>query len=125
MFEIHYYWNYVQYAILDLKKLKTKVQQLLKFIHFSKYLLVHGQHFDNETRVKASSDFGSGSFKWIYKILNVDKPNSKDNTCVFNMFEAKDYRCNSRFASTRFIDKIDLLHTIYGMEVWMFLNLAL
>ena len=50
--------------------------------------------------------------KWIYQICNVNKPNSKDNTSVFNIFEAKDYRSNMRLSITRFSEQIDLLQTM-------------
>jgi hypothetical protein len=48
----------------------------------------------------------------VYQLLNTDKPNSKENTIVFNLFEAKDYRCNLKLTLTRFVNQIDNLQSM-------------
>ena len=44
-----------------------------------------------------------------YQICNTIHPNSKDNTVVFSIFEAKDYRSNLKLALSRFMPQIDEL----------------
>ena len=52
--------------------------------------------------MKIGGDHGSGSFKMSYHIPNVANPSSKDNTLVFGLFEAKDYRINMKNGLSRF-----------------------
>ena len=47
-----------------------------------------------------------------YQPCNVEKPNSKDNTVVFSLFEAKDYRCKLRFALAKCKEQIDTLQSL-------------
>ena len=63
----------------------------------------------NEIHIKIGGDHGGKSFKMSYQICNTDKPNSKDNTVVFSLFEAKDYRSNLKLALTRFTQQVDAL----------------
>jgi len=44
-----------------------------------------------------------------YQIVNKENPNSKDNTVVFSLFEAKDLRTNLRTGLERFKSQIDQL----------------
>ena len=46
---------------------------------------------DNEVHVKIGGDHGRQSYKESLRVCNTHNPNSKDNTVVFNIFEAKDY----------------------------------
>ena len=62
---------------------------------------------NDEIHVKIVGDHGGGSFKTNYQICNTDKPNSKDNTLVFSLFEAKDYRSNLKIGLSRFRQQID------------------
>ena len=41
-----------------------------------------------------------------YQVANVAKPNSKINTTVFNIFEAKDHRANLKISLSKHIDEI-------------------
>ena len=70
----------------------------------------HGQLiFENPedpVLVKIGGDHGGNSFKMTYQIVNVDKPNSKENTMVFCMFEAKDYRTNLEVALSMYKKEI-------------------
>ena len=45
---------------------------------------------EDEVHIKLGGDAGGGSFKMAFQIANLDKPNSKTNTIVFTMFQAKD-----------------------------------
>ena len=67
---------------------------------------------NNEIHIKIGGDHGGGSFKMSYQIANVANPNSKDNTTVFSLFEAKDYRINLKSGLTRFSDQIKELQLI-------------
>ena len=75
-------------------------------------LVQHSFIKDNEIHVKIGSDNGGGSFKLSYQIANVSHPNITDNTAVFNMFEAKDYRRNIKIGLTKFQEQINALQTM-------------
>ncbi|CAH1242539.1 Hypp6816 [Branchiostoma lanceolatum] len=49
---------------------------------------------EKEIWVKVGGDHGGGSFKMAFQILNKERPNSKSNTTVFCIFNAKDSREN-------------------------------
>ena len=53
----------------------------------------------NEIHVKVGGDHGGPSFKYIYQIANLEKPNSVKTSIVINTFEAKDIRSNLELAS--------------------------
>lgn len=55
------------------------------------------------------SDHGGNSFKACYQVCNTNNPNNKDNTVIFSLFEAKDYRCNLKIGLGRFKEQIDQL----------------
>ena len=63
--------------------------------------------FQKEVHVKIEGDHGGGSFKMSYQVCNVEKPNSKRNTVVFSICEAKDRRPNLNVALHRFKNQID------------------
>lgn len=63
----------------------------------------------DEIHVKVGGDHGDTSFKFSYQIANVRHPNSKENTVVFTLFEAKDTRSNLRTCLSRFAAQIDML----------------
>ena len=75
-------------------------------------LVQHSFIKDNEIRVKIGGDHGGSSFKLSYQISNVSHPNSTDNTVVFSIFEAKDYRNNVKIGLTRFQEQINALQTM-------------
>ena len=82
------------------------------FIIFRNNLLVNNKTINNEIHVKFGGDHGGGSFKMSYQIVNTNKPNSKSNTTVFSLFEAKDYLVNLKVGLGRFSQQIDSLQTI-------------
>ena len=59
--------------------------------------------------VKIGGDHGGNSFKMCFQIVNMKSPNSKENTMVFSMFEAKDYRCNLEIALNMYHEQINEL----------------
>ena len=65
-------------------------------------LVQHSFIKDNDIHVKIGGDHGDDSFKLSYQIANLSHPNSTDNTVVFSIFEAKDYRSNIKIRLTRF-----------------------
>ena len=61
----------------------------------------------DEIHIKIGGDFGGGSFKMSYQIVNQDQPNSKSNSIVFSTFEAKDYRTNLIVGLSRYTLQVD------------------
>ncbi|XP_035700061.1 uncharacterized protein LOC118432548 [Branchiostoma floridae] len=66
----------------------------------------HGKIPEDEVWVKLGGDHGGESFKMIFQVLNRDHPNSKDNTNVFCIFNAKDSRENLTLALQRYTEEI-------------------
>lgn len=64
---------------------------------------------NGEIHVKVGGDHGGKSFKACYQVCNTKAPNSKDNTVVYSIFEAKDYRPNIRTGLSMFTSQIDTL----------------
>ena len=75
-------------------------------------MLLFNENYNNDVHVKISDDHGGGSFKMSYQIANVANPDSKDNTLVFSLFEAKDYRINMKTGLSRFAQQIDELRSM-------------
>lgn len=44
-----------------------------------------------------------------HKVVNIERPNSKSNTTVFSIFEAKDYRSNLKIGLSRFKSQVNEL----------------
>ena len=65
--------------------------------------------FNDEVHIKVGGDHGGGSFKMSFQVANVVNPNSKENTVVFSVFEAKDYRINIKLGLERFKSQINEL----------------
>ena len=65
--------------------------------------------FNDEVHIKVGGDHGGGSFKMSFQVANVVNPNSKENTVVFSVFEAKDYRINIKLSLERFKSQINEL----------------
>ena len=63
----------------------------------------------DEIHVKIGGDHGDTSFKFCYQIANVSNPNSKENTVVFSIFEAKDTRPNLKTCLSRFKAQVNML----------------
>ena len=69
----------------------------------------HGIQSD-EVWVKFGGDTGGGTFKINFQIVNIQSPNSPQNTCVFAIFDAKDTTTNLHVALDRFQDGIETLN---------------
>ncbi len=67
---------------------------------------------EEEIWVKLGGDKGGGSFKMNFQLLNVPKPNSVNNTCVFSAFQASDTVTNLHVALDRYADKVAELQTL-------------
>ena len=72
-------------------------------------LLWHAGIPNDELWVKIGGDTGGGTFKMNFQIVNIESPNSPQNTCVFAIFEAKDTTTNLHVALDRFKDDIGSL----------------
>ncbi|CAH1240842.1 Hypp6116 [Branchiostoma lanceolatum] len=59
-----------------------------------------------ELWIKVLGDHGGGSFKVAFQVLNKDSPNSKSNTVVFSIFNAKDSMENLATGMGRFSKEI-------------------
>ena len=57
--------------------------------------------------LKIGGDHGENLFKMSFQIVNMKNPNSKENTMVFAMFEAKDYRSNLEITLNKYKQQID------------------
>ena len=66
---------------------------------------------ENEIWLKLGGDKGGGTFKFCFQHLNVECPNSPDNTCVFALFEAPDSYTNLRICFERYKKDIDELQS--------------
>ena len=75
-------------------------------------MLFFKENRNNEVHVKIGGDHGGGSFKMSYQIANVANPNNKNNTLVFSLFEANDYRINMKTGLSRFAHQIDELQNM-------------
>ena len=65
-------------------------------------MLINYPFIKNEIHLKIGGDHGGGSFKMSFQVASVVNRNRKDNTIVFRIFEAKDYRVNINLALERF-----------------------
>ena len=72
-------------------------------------MIVHHPFLNDEVHLKIGGDHGGGSFKMSLQVVNTNNPNSKANTMVFSIFEAKDYRINIGIGLKRFHPDIKML----------------
>ena len=78
---------------------------------FRNNLLVDYNSMGNEIHLKVGGDHGGGSFKMSFQICNISKPNSKENTIVFCIFEAKDKKVNLKTALLQYKDAVSELQS--------------
>ena len=71
------------------------------------------QKIADEIHVKIGGDHGGGSFKMSYQICNTNNPNSKNNSIVFSLFEAKDHRTNLVVGLSRFQEEIEEIQAMF------------
>ena len=84
-------------------------------------LVQHSFIKDEKIHVKIGGDHGGGTFKLSYQIANDSHPNCTDNTVVFSIFEAKDYRVNVKIGLTRFREQIIALQTIKWRRIMQYI----
>ena len=63
---------------------------------------------DNEIHLKIGGDHDGGSFKMSFQIGNVYSPNKPQNTVIFRIMEAKDYKSNLLLCLERFKAHIEI-----------------
>ena len=56
----------------------------------------------NEIFLKIEGDHGGSSFKMSFQVANTDHPNKAENTVLFSIMEAKDYKANLLLCLQRF-----------------------
>ncbi|XP_071795962.1 uncharacterized protein [Asterias amurensis] len=66
---------------------------------------------DNEIWLKVGGDKGGNSFKMCFQIVNVNKPNSLENTVVFACYEGTDSLVNLQRTMPAMMEQIALLST--------------
>lgn len=84
---------------------------LFLFQRQKKLIWHNGSIPHNELWVKVGGDKGGSSFKMSLQLVNVMKPNSVKNSCVFALFEATDSPANLHIALARYKDEITDLQT--------------
>ena len=72
-------------------------------------MIIERSNTNKEIHVKIGGDHGGESMKFCLEVANVKCPNSKDNTTICGMFDAKDSRGNLRIGLSHFSPQIDEL----------------
>ena len=94
-----------------LYNLVAHVRKRLDNLDITRQLLY--QKFTNSNiHIKIGGDHGGGSFKMSYQICNVARPNRKENSVIFSLFEAKDSRSNLRICLERFKRQVQMLQAV-------------
>ena len=63
----------------------------------------------NKVFVKVGEDHGGEGFKLALQVANTDNPNSKKNTFVFSLFEAKGTHFNLQTVLSKYAEQIKVL----------------
>ncbi|XP_047122567.1 uncharacterized protein LOC124806044 [Hydra vulgaris] len=109
-FEIKYVsWGYIENLPMHILRHLDQLESCKRLHH---YEFIH----EKEIQIKIGGDYGGGSFKMTYQVANTLNPNSKDNTIVFSIFEAKDYSVNVKVAMSRFEKQIEDLQKMKYKE---------
>ena len=61
----------------------------------------------SEIHLKIGGDHGGQSFKMSFQVANVHNPNKPENSVIFSVMEAKDYKSNLRLCLERFRRQIE------------------
>ena len=72
------------------------------FLYSCTGLVHHKSIPEKDVQVKIGEDYVRKSFKMSYQNINTLNPSSKENTIVFNILEAKEYRVNIKVVMTKF-----------------------
>lgn len=100
-----YIYNLVGYVLQYLDNLET-----------NKLLVSHSFIPDSEIHLKIGGDHGGTSFKMTFQVANTSKPNSPENTIIFSIVEAKDYKANLRLCLERFRSHIKKFEAVTWKE---------
>ena len=86
-------------------------------------LLYDGHIAESEIHLKVGGDHGGGSFKMSFQIANVENPNKPENSVVFSVMEAKDYKSNLRLCLERFRRQVEKFSQVTwkGRKIVVFL----
>ena len=60
----------------------------------------------NEIWIKVGGDKGGGTFKFCFQLLNVEVPNSSENTSVIAMFEGPDSVTNLHTCLDQYVEQL-------------------
>ena len=85
---------------------------------------MHHPFQNNQIQIKIGGDHGGNSFKMSYQLCNTNNPNSKENTVVFNIFEAKDRRSNLKMALSRNKEQIKQLQNMTWQYVYIYYDIV-
>ncbi|XP_065672288.1 uncharacterized protein LOC124815234 [Hydra vulgaris] len=112
----HAPWAYIE-------NLPSNIENRLNVLQSFRLIKQNGIKCD-EIHIKIGGDYGGGSFKMSYQIVNQDQPNSKSNSIVFSTFEAKDYRTNLIVGLSRYTLQVDEIQNMIwqncNFRVFMF-----
>ena len=67
---------------------------------------------ENEVHINLGGDAGGESFEMAFQIANLRHPNSKTNTVVFAMFNAKDSWANLKTALKKYKEQVNILKEV-------------
>ena len=94
-----------------------KLKQICVLCSLNNLTWHNGAIPSDELWVKLGGDNGGSSFKMNFQIVNVNCPNSINNTCVFTAFQAPDTITNMHVALDRYKDQLtDLQKTKWRLD---------
>ncbi len=96
-----------QCSYVDLHELITN--HVKSHIENNTFITNHPVIPNDELYIKIGGDKGGGSMKFTFQIMNVQNPNSRDNTIIFNLFEAPDTYSNIKQALHFNLEQINQL----------------
>ena len=88
-------------------KLVGYVLRYLNDLQSNNMLYDHPFIPSNEIHLKIGGDHGGGSFKMEFQVGNIEKTNKPENTVIFSIAEAKDYKVNIALCVERFKAQIE------------------
>ena len=91
-----YIYNLVGYVLKYMDELKE-----------NNYVFYDGGIPASEIHLKIGGDHGGQSFKMSFQVANVHNPNKPENSVIFSVMEAKDYKSNLQLCLERFRRQIE------------------
>ena len=103
-----YIYNLVAYVLRYLDDLKSNNK-----------LYDHPFIPQTEIHLKIGGDHGGNSFKMSCQVGNIQKPNKPENTFIFSIAQAKDYKSNLMICLRRFIPQVEQFKKLkWNFHVW-------